>query len=142
MSITTVSPVYDLGVRSDYLEFGVGTKKKNHKASGTDRLAPGFYCDAPNIGSFIDLGNQLAEQHGRKVKAHSYVLSFHPDELDVNDPADLRRAGDLGFLLAKKMRPNSPAMIVVHNDGKGGCVHAHITVLNHDLVTGDRKSVV
>lgn len=136
MSITSVSPVYGLGTRSDYLEFGVGMKKKNHLASGTDRLAPGFYCDAPSIGEFIQLGNRLAEQHGRRVKAHSYVLSFHPDELDVDDAADLRRAGDLGFLLAKKMRPHSPAMVVVHDDGKGGCAHAHITVLNHDTVTG------
>lgn len=136
MSITTVSPVYDLGTRADYLEFGVGVKKKGHKAADTNRLAPGFYSDAPNIDVFIALGNQLAEGHGRKVKAHSYVLSFSPDELDVKDPDDLTRAGDLGFLLAKKMRPNSPAMVVVHDDGKGGCVHAHITVLNHDTVTG------
>lgn len=135
MSITTVSPVYDLGTRADYLEFGVGAKKKGHKAAGTDRLAPGFYCDAPSIDQFIKMGNQLAEQNGRRVKAHSYVLSFHPDELDVNDPRDLKRAGDLAFLLAKTMRPNSPAMVVVHADGKGGCVHAHITILNHDTVT-------
>jgi hypothetical protein len=136
VSITTVSPVYDLGTRADYLEFGVGAKKKGHKAAGTDRLAPGFYCDAPSIDEFIKTGNRLAEQNGRRVKAHSYVLSFHPDELDVNDPLDLKRAGDLGFLLAKTMRPNSPAMVVVHDDGKGGCVHAHITILNHDTVTG------
>lgn len=136
MSITTVSPVYDLGTRADYLEFGVGAKKKGHKAAGTDRLAPGFYCDAPSIDQFIKMGNRLAEQNGRRVKAHSYVLSFHPDELDVNDPRDLKRAGDLAFLLAKTMRPNSPAMVVVHADGKGGCVHAHITILNHDAVTG------
>ncbi|QDW28597.1 hypothetical protein FFF93_001450 [Arthrobacter sp. KBS0702] len=136
MSITTVSPVYDLGTRADYLEFGAGAKKKGHKAAGTDRLAPGFYCDAPSIAQFIKMGNWLADQNGRRVKAHSYVLSFHPDELDVNDPRDLKRAGDLAFLLAKTMRPNSPAMVVVHADGKGGCVHAHITILNHDTVTG------
>ncbi|MDN3935693.1 relaxase/mobilization nuclease domain-containing protein [Arthrobacter sp. YD4] len=136
MSITTVSPVYDLGTRADYLEFGVGAKKKGHKAAGTDRLAPGFYCDAPSIAQFIETGNRLAEQNGRRVKAHSYIVSFHPDELDVNDPLDLQRAGDLAFLLAKKMRPNSPAMVVVHDDGQGGCAHAHITILNHDAVTG------
>jgi hypothetical protein len=136
VSITTVSPVYDLGTRADYLEFGVGAKKRGHKAAGTDRLAPGFYCDAPGIAQFIETGNRLAEQNGRRVKAHSYVLSFHPGELDVNDPRDLQRAGDLAFLLAKTMRPNSPAMVVVHDDGKGGCVHAHITILNHNTVTG------
>lgn len=136
MSIATVSPVYDLGTRADYLEFGVGLKKKDHRKAGTDRLAPGFYCDAPSIDQFIEMGNRYAEQNSRRVKAHSYVLSFHPDELDVTNPEDLKRAGDLGFLLAKKMRPNSPAMVVVHDDGRGGCVHAHITILNHDSATG------
>jgi hypothetical protein len=136
MSITTVSPVYDLGTRAAYLELGVGAKKKGHKAAGTDRLAPGYYCDAPSIDGFIKMGNLLAERNGRRVKAHSYIVSFHPDELDVNDPLDLQRAGDLAFLLAKKMRPNSPAMVVVHDDGVGGCAHAHITILNHDTVTG------
>ncbi|WP_082492608.1 relaxase/mobilization nuclease domain-containing protein [Arthrobacter sp. Leaf69] len=136
MSITTVSPVYDLGTRAAYLELGVGAKKKGHKAAGTDRLAPGFYCDAPSIDAFVKMGNLLAEQNGRRVKAHSYIVSFHPDELDVKDPRDLQRAGDLAFLLAKKMRPNSPAMVVVHDDGTGGCAHAHITILNHDTFTG------
>ena len=55
---------------------------------------------------------------------------------DVNDPADLQRAGDLAFLFAKTVRPDSPCLIVVHDDGDGGCVHAHIVTLNHDLETG------
>lgn len=64
------------------------------------------------------------------------MVSFQPDELDVNDPSDLRRAGDLAFLLVKRMRPNSFAMVVVHDDGRGGCVYAHITILNPDCMTG------
>lgn len=77
MSITTVSPIYDIVTRADYLEFGVGAKKKNHREAGTDRLAPGFYWDAPGIDEFIAIGEGLAKRHSRKVKAHSYVLSFH-----------------------------------------------------------------
>lgn len=136
MSITTVAPVYDLRVRANYLSVGVGQKRHSHLLEGTDRLAPGFYCDAGSVEEFVVLGDQLAEQQGRRVKAQSYVLSFSPDELDVHDEDDLRRVGDLGFLLAKKMHPNSPCMVVVHDDSKGGAAHAHVTVLNHDYATG------
>lgn len=136
MSITTVSPVYDLRVRADYLTVGVGQKRHDHLTEGTDRLAPGFYCDAASVEEFVMLGDQLAEQQGRRVKAQSYVLSFSPDELDVHDEDDQRRVGDLGFLLAKKMHPHSPCLVVVHDDSEGGAAHAHVTVLNHDYATG------
>lgn len=136
MNTSNVTPIRDLGVKGDYVKYGVGDMKAGHKEAGTDRLGPGFYCDEPSIEAFIELGNRFAEQFGRKVKAHDYVLSWPPWELDVNDPADLQRAGDLAFLFAKKVRPHSPCLIVVHDDGAGGCVHAHIQALNHDLMTG------
>ncbi|MET4581573.1 hypothetical protein ABIE21_001063 [Conyzicola nivalis] len=136
MSITDVKADYDIRASAEYLVLGVGTKRKGHLASGTNRLVPGFYCDAPGINEFVALGNDLAKQHGRKVKAQSYVLSFSPDEFDASKPADLQRVGDAGFLLAKKMHPNSPCLVVVHADGKGRAAHAHIKVLNHDNATG------
>ena len=136
MSITDVKADYDIRASAEYLVLGVGTRKKRHLAAGTNRLVRGFYCDAPGIDEFVALGNDLAKQHGRKVKAQSYVLSFSPDEFDVSNPADLQRVGDAGFLLAKKMHPNSPCLVVVHADGKGRAAHAHIKVLNHDNATG------
>ena len=136
MSITDVKADYDIRASAEYLVLGVGTKKKRHLAAGTNRLVRGFYCDAPGIDEFVALGNDLAKQHGRKVKAQSYVLSFSPDEFDASNPADLQRVGDAGFLLAKKMHPNSPCLVVVHADGKGRAAHAHIKVLNHDNATG------
>lgn len=129
-----VSPVYDLGARADYLSHGTGDKKRKHLRQGTDRFAPGFYCDAASIEEFIALGNRLAEQHGRKVKAQSYIVSAGADELSKDDPRDQQCMGDYGFMLAKKMHPNSPCMVVVHDDG--GVLHAHVTVLNHDEATG------
>lgn len=135
MSSSQISPVYDLGTRADYLEFGTGEKKAQHAKEGTNRLAPGYYCDAESIEAFLDMGNALAAQYGRKVKAQSIILSFAPDELDVDDPSDLQRAGDLGFLLAKRTFPNSPCLVVVHDDSDGRNAHAHITILNHDLVS-------
>lgn len=129
-----VSPVYDLGARADYLSHGTGDKKRKHLSQGTDRIAPGFYVDADSIEEFIALGNQLAEQHGRKVKAQSYILSAGPGELNKDDPRDQQCMGDYAFMFAKKIHPNSPCMVVVHDDG--GVLHAHVTVLNHDEVTG------
>lgn len=136
MSTTNISPVYDLGTRADYLQFGVGAKKSGHQEAGTNRIAPGYYCDAEDIDIFIQWGNHFAEANKRRVKAHSILLNFPPDELDVTNPDDLQRAGDLAFHLAKKAFPNSPCLIVVHDDADGGHVHAHITIVNHDLVTG------
>ncbi|MBL3700356.1 relaxase/mobilization nuclease domain-containing protein [Leucobacter luti] len=129
-----VSPVYDLGARADYLSHGTGDKKRKHLRQGTDRIAPGFYCDAASIEEFIALGNRLAEQHGRRVKAQSYIVSAGADELDKANPLDQQCMGDYGFMLAKRMHPNSPCMVVVHDDG--GVLHAHVTVLNHDELTG------
>ncbi|TDW31408.1 relaxase/mobilization nuclease domain-containing protein [Cryobacterium psychrophilum] len=136
MSVTDVKPDYDLGTSADYLVFGVGAKKRKHTAAGSNRIVPGFYCDAPCVEAFVALGDELAKQNSRKVKAQSYVLSFSPEEFDVDSPADLQRVGDAGFLLAKKMHPNSACLVVVHADGKGRAAHAHIKVLNHDTATG------
>lgn len=136
MTIITpqVAPVYDLGTRADYLSLGVGSKKKGHQRAGTDRLGPGSFCDLPSIDEFIALGNQLAAQNGRKVKAQSYITSGSPDEYDVNNPDDLKRLGDVAYLLMKAMHPDSYVLTVVHPDG--GAVHAHSVVLNHNNVTG------
>lgn len=136
MSITDVKPDYDIRTSADYLVFGVGAKKRKHKAAGSNRIVPGFYCDLASVDAFVALGDELARKHSRKVKAQSYVLSFPPEEFDVVNSMDLQRVGDAAFLLAKKMHPHSPCLIVVHADGKGRAAHAHIKVLNHDNSTG------
>ncbi|MCU1419881.1 MAG: hypothetical protein JWR57_1050 [Mycetocola sp.] len=136
MSITDVKSEYDVRASAEYLVFGVGAKKKQHKAAGTNRITPGFYCDAPSVAEFVAMGERLAKRNSRRVQAQSYVLSFSPEEFDVDSPADLQRVGDAGFLLAKKMHPHSPCLIVVHADGKGRAAHAHIKVLNHNAATG------
>ncbi|WP_164971971.1 relaxase/mobilization nuclease domain-containing protein [Micrococcus luteus] len=136
MSTSQISPVYDLGTRADYLRHGKGSKAAKHRAHGTNRIAPGFYCDASSVDQFIELGNHLASAHGRRVKAHSIILSFSPEELSVDSDDDLQLVGDAGLELARRAFPNSPVMVVVHDDSAGKNPHAHITVLNHDMRTG------
>lgn len=136
MSTTNISPIYDLGTRADYLEMGRGSKASGHRSAGTNRIAPGFHVDAANIDEFIELGNRLAAGNKRRVKAQGLLVNFHPDELDVRNPDDLQRGGDLALELARRAFPNSPTMVVVHDDADGGHVHAHVVILNHDVVSG------
>ena len=136
MSVTDVKSDYDVSASVDYLLFGVGAKKEKHRAAGTNRLQPGFYCDAPSVEAFVTLADALARKNSRKIQAQSYVLSFPPQEFDVTRQADLQGVGDAGFLFAKKMHPNSPCLVVVHADGIGRAAHAHIKVANHNYVTG------
>lgn len=135
MSSVDVRPVHKVADRADYLECGVGELKRGHKAAGTDRLAV-MFCSTGSIKEFVERGEALAEKHGRTVQAHGYLQNFEQHEFDVNDPEDLQRVNDLGYMLAQRMHPNSDVLVVTHNDSDGGHAHNHILVLNHDNETG------
>jgi mobilization protein len=65
------------------------------------------------------------------------IQSFSADELDPNDPATPQIVADAAYALAKEVAPNSPCDVVVHLDSEGGNPHAHVTIANVDLVTGN-----
>lgn len=77
----------------------------------------------------------LARRHGRKVEAFTYVLAFHPDEFDVSDPAAMQKVCEVAKRLTESMH-SADYLIAVHSDAKGHHAHAHITVTNHDNLTG------
>lgn len=135
MSSVDVRPVHKVADRADYLECGVGELKRGHKAAGTDRLAV-MFCSTGSIEEFVERGEALAEKHGRTVQAHGYLQNFEQHEFDVNDPEELQRVNDLGYMLAQRMHPNSDVLVVTHDDSDGGHAHNHILVLNHDNETG------
>lgn len=94
-------------------------------------------CDVPGPpGSFAAQARTLREAHHRAVECLHYRQSFAEDEIDPRNPEDLQRCNDLGYLLAKKMHPDSDALVVTHVDGRGGKPHNHILVINHDNETG------
>ena len=85
---------------------------------------------------FIDEGNELLRPHTqRSNKCLTYIQSWSA-ELDKNNPEDVQRAHDLGAETARRLAPNSPFLVATHIDSKGGCVHNHIIILNHDYLTG------
>lgn len=84
---------------------------------------------------FIDEGNELLRPHGhRSNKCLTYVQSFS-EELDKDNPEDVQKAHDLGVETARRLAPNSPFLVATHIDSKGGYVHNHIIILNHDYLT-------
>lgn len=84
---------------------------------------------------FIDEGNELLRPHTqRSNKCLTYVQSFS-EELDKDNPEDVQKAHDLGVETARRLAPNSPFLVATHIDSKGGYVHNHIVILNHDYLT-------
>lgn len=139
MSSTDVRPIHSVADRADYLECGVGKKKKEHAAAGTDRLAV-MFCTVGSINEFVERGVALAEKHGRTVQAQGYLQNFEKLEFDVNNPEDLQYVNDLGYLLAKKMDEaegvETDVLVVTHADADGGHAHNHVVRLNHDNLSG------
>jgi hypothetical protein len=137
MSTTNVRSIANTRESVRYQLYGSRGSAKyaaNVKA-GTHRAAA-ISCDTASPEEFVRRAELLAEENGRKVEAQSVIQSFENTEFDPNDPDDVQKVNDLGYMLAKKLHPNSDCLVVTHTDGLGGHAHNHITVINHDNVTG------
>uniref|UniRef100_UPI0035E31D8C relaxase/mobilization nuclease domain-containing protein n=1 Tax=Microbacterium aquilitoris TaxID=3067307 RepID=UPI0035E31D8C len=135
LSTTKVSAIHDVAGHDNYVHEGRGAQRRKHLAGGSDRLAPGWRSDLPRE-EFVTLGQQLARGHGRRVEALGFVVAWSPDELSIDNVADLQIAGDHAYELAKRLHPHSPVSVVTHADSSGGHVHCHVAILNHNFETG------
>lgn len=135
MATTYIHPLENAKASMIYTELGNGKKKKMHEAEGTTRAAYEV-GDMPRN----DMAIYAEEMHKRhpasRYEAFEVRVSFSPDELKADNKSDEQMAGEHSYKLCKKLSPNSMCYVTVHNDGKGGCVHAHCLVVNHDEVTG------
>ena len=83
--------------------------------------------------------NSVAKQvTGRKrsVEAYHVIQSWSTDELDPNNPDDVEKAHAAGVELSQRLAPHAPVMVATQHDGRSGCVHNHIVLINADLETG------
>ena len=129
MSTTNYSPSNSAGATEAYI------RGKN------DERGVAITGDVPGMsGAFSARARALTQNTTREVEALHYRQSFSDEEFDPQNPEHIQRVNDLGYLLAKKMHPNSDALVVTHNDGRGGKAHNHILVINHDNVTGKALS--
>lgn len=135
MATTYIHPLENAKASMIYTELGNGEKKKTHEAEGTTRAAYEV-GDMPRD----DMAIYAEEMHKRRptsrYEAFEVRVSFSPDELKAGNESDEQMAGEHSYKLCKKLYPNSTCYATVHNDGKGGCVHARCLVVNHDEVTG------
>ncbi|UAL31602.1 relaxase/mobilization nuclease domain-containing protein [Nocardioides rotundus] len=98
-------------------------------------------CDVPGgPGAFSARARALTQHTKRDVEALHYRQSFSDEEFDPKSPEDVQRVNDLGYLLAKRMHPDSDCLVLTHVDGRGRKPHNHILVINHNNRTGKALS--
>lgn len=127
----------------NYVLYGADPKVRSRlRSEGRTRAAVLAIHTADGASTpeqFLARAESLARLHGRKVEAYTYVLAFHPDEFDVTSPEDMQRVCDVAKKLTESMH-SADYLIAVHTDSKGQHAHAHITVTNHDNLTGKALS--
>lgn len=136
MSTTNVQPLPNVRGRMSYTEFGEGKRRREHLKNGTDRIAAQM-GDAPSREDFVTYCENQTYRHPNAVnQGYELRVSWATDELNPNKPDDVQRAMEYAYLLCHELAPDSPCWVTMHVDGEGGCVHAHATIANHDLRTG------
>ena len=68
--------------------------------------------------------NRASANHS--IQVNRFIISFHPDELDPDDPRDQLAALDIGVEFAKTNCPHSQSAIFLQNDGTGHKLHLHV----------------
>ena len=82
------------------------------------------------------LGNYIKRRNSKiKNVGYNIIQSFNDKQFNYKNKKDSRIVNGLGVELAHRLFPNSPVLVVTHNDGKGHKLHNHIIVLNYDLQT-------
>lgn len=136
MSTTNVQPLTNVRGRMSYTEYGEGDMRRGHIANGTNRIVSEF-GDMPSRADFITYCECNRYRHPNAVnEGFELRISWSPDELNPNEPDDVQRAMEYSYLLSHELAPDSPCWVTMHTDGEGECVHAHVTIVNHDLRTG------
>lgn len=136
MSTTNVQPLPNVRGRMSYTEFGEGKRRREHLKNGTDRIAAQM-GDAHSREDFVTYCENQTYRHPNAVnQGYELRVSWATDELNPNKPDDVQRAMEYAYLLCHELAPDSPCWVTMHVDGEGGCVHAHATIANHDLRTG------
>lgn len=92
--------------------------------------------DATPMQFVHDTVTEHARHPKRENQAELIIQSFHPDELDKDNPFDVQLAHLAGMELARRIAPNSDVVVATHIDSESGHIHNHIIIANHDRVTG------
>lgn len=127
MSVTSIHQCRNLKAMIDYCI----TPKKGQERERVGAL----YSDLGNSELFLKYSEKTLKAHSRKVQGYTLLQSFPKKEFDVHNQEHIEFVNELGRKLAYSLYPNSPCLVITHADSSGECLHNHILVLNHDLLS-------
>ena len=127
MATTDIRPIYSHAGFEEYASEGFGRNKH-------DRVVYRI-CDG-DPKELVEFAHNVCVANGREVESWHLRIAFSHEDLDPNDPNAPEIAAGLAYDIAKELFPNSKCDVVIHNDGRGECVHAHVLIVNQDELTG------
>jgi hypothetical protein len=136
MSTTFTTALLSVRANMAYTKLGKGKLRREHIANDTNRIVAEF-GDMPSREDFIAYCESSKLMHPNAVnEGFELRVSWATDELNPNEPDDIQRGMEHAYMLCHELAPDSPCWVTMHTDGEGGCVHAHATIVNHDVRTG------
>lgn len=117
-----------------YALYGRGAENVKHVRDGTTRAAA-FACSMGSPEEFIAYAEAQAAANSRKYETYNLVLAGDPKVFDVRNSDDVKKMLGLSTGLVEAAY-SAEYLVVMHTDSRGGHVHGHIYVVNHDESTG------
>ena len=111
-----------------------GTENRNIYVAGVNMLPDEVIPFEIQMRKFWD---RASAKHTTQV--NRFILSFHPEELNADDPQDCLTALKIGIEFAKTNCPHSQTAVFVQNDGHGHKLHLH--AISSDIRMDNYKGV-
>ena len=136
MSVVKVHPTKSVAAAVTYVMHGTYANKKAGIVRAAAYSVVSGSMEATPEQFIHDTAAEIARHPLRTDQGVVLYQNFHPGELDKGSAFDVQLAHLAGLELARRVAPNSDAVVVTHTDSKSGHVHNHIIIANHDRVTG------
>ena len=136
MSVVKVQRTKSVAAAVTYVMHGTYANKKAGIVRAAAYSVVSGSMEATPEQFVYDTVAEIARHPRRTDQGLMLYQNFHPGELDKGSAFDVQLAQFAGQELARRVAPNSDAVVVTHTDSKSGHVHNHIIIANHDRVTG------
>lgn len=136
MSVTKIQRTKSVGAATVYAVYGTYENMRNDDVRAAAYSVVSATPDATPKQFITETVAEIARHPKRENQAELIIQSFHPDELDKDNPFDVQLAHLAGMELARRIAPNSDVVVATHIDSESGHIHNHIIIANHDRVTG------
>lgn len=137
MSVVKILESKSVGAATVYAVYGTYENMRNDDVRAAAYSVVSATPNATPMQFVHDTVTEHARHPQRENQTEIVIQSFHPDELDKDNPFDVYLAHLAGMELARRIAPNSDVVVATHTDSDSGHLHNHLTFANHDRVTGN-----